>query len=435
MLVALLVAQALASDPPDATHDLRSWTSSRAQVADLDADGVGDVLLAVDGQMLLWSGTRGGPPLSPATSYATGGTVGSDLVPGDIDNDGLDDVLVVTRTGEVVGWAGQPGGPVQTWTVAKGVQRAFALGDIDGDGHHDALVDQTVWTGSPTGPVPAGPLPSGIVEEPCKVWALGDLNGDGFDDVAIRGEAEAIDWYGGVDADLIVLRGTAAGLDPIPWWTYSRPELDCGFDSTLADVDGDGTDELVITCLSASDQPGSGVIDVLDDITTASPTLLTSTPFRADVGDGWDMGALDDWNGDGVDELVLVVGGQVRELPWYPGTGLHLDDLGAQTWEAPYGTPRFLTTGDINGDGKRDLLVSRYDSATELGTATVWLSPAPVPPTETGDTSDTGDTPLDATGDTGVTTAARPNDKDVEGGCGCRQVRGPGLLGVWVRRR
>jgi len=439
-----LSPSAHAASPPDASLDLQDGGWIMHRVADLDDNGVDDLLFGADGRFLVWSGVLGAAPAGVPVPYpmGTGSTV--DIVPGDFDGDGIDDVLLSTLVGVVptgtiglTGMVGAPGGPVAApWVLPTSYRRAHALGDIDGDGDDDVLIDQTVWNGSPAGPVAGPSIPPNLPEDPRFVWALGDLNGDGYDDVAFQGIPESIDWYGGTDADLVLLRGTATGLDPIPWWTYSRTDLDCGFEITLADVDGDAADELIVACISLYDESGSGMFDVLDDITTAVPTLLTSTPFSYDIGSGFDLAALDDWDGDGTDEVLLGASNKVVHLPWDPVTGLDLDPVGTMSWPSPSSAVAWITTDDISGDGSGDLTVSWFDYTNDTRTATVWLGPPGVIPTDTGDTGGTGDTgttPTD-TGDTGTpssgTAATGDTGSPVDTGeelddgpiCGCTQA-------------
>ncbi len=70
---------------------------------------------------------------------------------GDIDGDGIEDILVRSSSGKVVQWFKRPESPSltyirnpwQTYTIAEFVQRepgAIALGDLDGDGTMDAAI-------------------------------------------------------------------------------------------------------------------------------------------------------------------------------------------------------------------------------------------------------------------------------------------------------
>jgi len=446
----LWLACAHATAPPDAALDLQSGYVMPHAVADLDADGVGDLLFGKDTDVLLWPGVPGAAPAGVPIPYDVQGIGFIDILPGDYDGDGLVDVLVTSQVGGarrgLLGLRGQPGGPVPaTWSLTDDYGYSFALGDIDGDGFDDAFVDTTMFLGGPTGPSEAGPAHD-LVDRPRGVWALGDLDGDGFDDVGFQG---AVD---GKTASLVVLRGGLDGFDPVPLWTYGREEHDCSVELTAADVDGSGDDELVVVCAHLVDENASGFIDVLDDIQT-TPRLRTSTPFAFSLAYGLELATLDDWNGDGVEEVVFGAQGSVRELPWSDASGLELEAMGALTWSP--GNPRAaleVTTADISGDGRGDLVVSWFDFASGHRTATVWLGPEPEFPVETGHTGDTGrsvpaatgDTGgIDATGDTGsegTEPTSSPSWEGDEGGCGCTQV-GPmagglgGLLLPWVLRR
>jgi len=442
LLLCQLATTALAA-PPDAEVELWSGPWMRHAIGDLDADGIQDVLWSDEGDLRLWSGALGAPPPAEPSSHPTGGTGTTDVLPGDFDGDGVGDALVTSMEGGALrglaGLTGTPDGPVATgWVLPDSYRAAFPLGDIDGDGDDDLLIDGVLWKGGPSGPTEDAPLFAAFVDAPLMARSLGDLDGDGYPELAIQGASTTINDYGGREAELLVFRGTATGFDPTPWWSHGRPDHDCGWEPVLADVDADGVDELVVVCVRAMDESAIGTFDVLDDIGTATPTLLTRTPLDFDVGSGFDLEALDDWDDDGADEVILAAEHKVRVLPWDPKGGLDLAAAGATEWTLDTQISTWLSTDDISGDGRGDLVVTWYDSSTAVRSGTVWLGPLGTLPVDTGHTGTPSGTA--ATGDTGspVDTGEELDDGPI---CGCTQAPpSTGVLALllgplWMRAR
>jgi hypothetical protein len=120
--------------------------------------------------------------------------------------------------------------------------------------------------------------------------------------------------------------------------------------NAVADINGDGQPDIIV--FSACEAPGScanSVIGVL--LGNGDGTFQTAVTYNAGPGGGGRV-AVADANGDGKADIVLVSGSHAGTLL---GNGdgtfqpLQISDLGMG--------PLFMTTADVNKDGRADLLL------------------------------------------------------------------------------
>jgi hypothetical protein len=172
---------------------------------------------------------------------------------GDLDGDGLPDLIVSGAAGPVV-WYQAP-----TWTrrmiaATASSQSGSAVADLDGDGDLDVVVGKTwyenvnnasSWT--------PHPLPNGTAGTHDIVIA--DVNGDGKPDIVMRGE----------DASIVsvYLQGANATT-----WTVFNVEPGIGRNGLdVADLNGDGRRDIVVGGVWM-ENPGGNVA------TAAGPSIL-----------------------------------------------------------------------------------------------------------------------------------------------------------------
>ncbi|HIP87590.1 MAG TPA: hypothetical protein EYH27_04035 [Anaerolineales bacterium] len=226
-------------------------------VADLDRDGAPDLVVAgSDGVVYLWRNPMGpGSPFtadwgSPTALSTDGGPIYA-VATADLNQDGLLDLLA-TVSGDLRLWQ-NPGAPFaeswplpQTWNGAGDDLLALAVADFDRDGLPDVAAGDAAgrilgWAtpfapGQPFG----GPAPAyqvlGSLGGPAYGLAASDFDEDGLPDLAaVGGDASpsARAWrnLGGLDQawDGVVLGGGAA-----PLWR-----------AVACDLDGDGDPDLV----------------------------------------------------------------------------------------------------------------------------------------------------------------------------------------------
>jgi Ca2+-binding RTX toxin-like protein len=254
-------------------------------------------------------------------------------------------------------------------------------GDIDGDGDTDLLlgtlgsrgpyflindgsghfqVDQTRLPASVSDPA-NGRYPTAL---------LFDANGDGKPDLFLGG-----------DGDSKVLLNDGTGHFAIPaGMTYPIAGNHLVVSASAADLDGDGRTDLVLTV--ALDNFSRGAVEVL--MNQGNGVFVDETAARIAGGSGvltdpgasaWIYGApLVDVNGDGAPDILLTGG---------TSTGVLLNDGEGHFAPVPGLIPNLspldrLTAGDVNGDGRTDILVRHQDSGGQEQ-LTVYLGVDPGP--------------------------------------------------------
>lgn len=186
-------------------------------------------------------------------------------------------------------------------------------------------------------------------------------------------DTEVGDIYGDGSATIAVAthdQGVVATVRPVQDGTWEVVELDrqektVVHEVELGDLDGDGILEIYATPslpnkLDGSAQPGW--------VTRYVPALSEGRVVVADLGDRHAKEILvDDVDGDGTDELYValeaVAGGQVEILRFDAGTDPAEGQIVATL---PDTLCRFLTAGDIDGDGVKEMVAAAHKSGLWL---------------------------------------------------------------------
>lgn len=330
--------------------------------ADLDGDGDLDVLVSSAAALTAFenSGASGAWGTLPTTTDTY--TSVDSFRAGDVDGDGALDLIVVGAPGAIqqAAWyrrAGSGYGGRQPLLSSSLVRDAY-VADIDGDGDQDVVVAAESPT-SGAGFVHAlENLGSGVIGATTATsnftaasLAVADLNGDGIDDVLCTSafEERAVHYHAGngsggwLASAAISSRGTIAPQDTL-----------------LADLDGDGQEDLVVASYQSG---GSG----------ANPGSVTwyaglggarFGPARWITEDGFrivNVRAVD-LNGDG--DLDLVTSGDPMAIQENLGGGLFAPRA---TIPVNGNRVRTVEVGDLDGDGLPDI------AASTESTGVVWL--------------------------------------------------------------
>jgi hypothetical protein len=317
---------------------------------------------------------------------------------GDIDGDGGDDYWVGApgardSAGRITGVAylhSGKTGELRRSVDGKTVQAFYgafvtAIGDVDGDGAKDVLIAapqiQYVPYKSSYGP-PSGP---GFVEirsgadgtflrehvgagngtafgkSGCDI---GDVDGDGVSDYAIgapRISAGTVYVHSGASGAL--LRVETAPLAYSQGWGF--------FLAPLADIDGDGVPEHLVSSIPASTQQGSFAVTCVSGadgshLWTALQSANTFSEF------GYCTLAIDDKSGDGLPEVLVGAkrtNQYVGSVSWLDGaSGLELDkELGNVKFETMGAALAWC--GDLDGDGVGEVAVGSPSEGVPYGWA------------------------------------------------------------------
>ena len=155
----------------------------------------------------------------------------------------------------------------------------------------------------------------------------------------------------------------AAGLGTSPSWSYNGSQADglLGEAIAVADVNGDGFDDLVVGQPDSGASPG--VILVFFG-GVAGPSVSPSQTLTGPVDFVRNLAAAGDWNGDGFQDIV--VGGALSSMAAasiYLGSSSGLASFSA--WSVTGFGLVVAGAGDVNGDGYGDILTG--DPFTSVG--------------------------------------------------------------------
>jgi hypothetical protein len=291
--------------------------------------------------------------LLPAAGMPADTAVGLPVAVGDLDGDGRPDIVAATTVFDGTAWRtgllryrqqadGTRVADAPITLPASCQAAALAIGDVDGDGLNDLVVAQYDCGIRIYRQTAAGELTEwAVLDSPSSArMQLADLDGDGRPDIVAFGGRDKVLRIWGNTPTGFVLRQTVT-IDA-SFGSAVRPDLAVG------DLDGDGRPDIVVTSDSLPGFAAAALIKQNGDGSFAAPQWL----FTGDNSTAGSL-AIGDIDGDGRPDLVVG-----------PTLGLMVFSQRSDGQLAPARRisdqlfPAAVTLADVNGDGRLDILAA-----------------------------------------------------------------------------
>jgi uncharacterized repeat protein (TIGR01451 family) len=282
-----------------AASDL-SIPAQSVQIGDVNGDGRQDIVLGNGSNIEVFL-QRADGSLAPSVVYPT--PMAQIIRIGDVNNDGRADVVGLDwNSNNVAVFLQNAGGtlaPAVLYFAQHGGFNDLDLGDVNGDGLTDIVVMSgqgflynvvvipQAASGGFNAPVPYSIASGGLTQG----VAIGDLNGDGRNDIVVT--------YGGNKPNSkigVLYQNAAGGLNP----AVSFDSLDIPESVEIADVNRDGRPDIIV--VHAGWQYAGVYLQNADGSLQAEELyFITYSPGYAPQGL-----AVGDFNGDGLPDLAIA---------------------------------------------------------------------------------------------------------------------------------
>ncbi|MGB8582616.1 MAG: FG-GAP-like repeat-containing protein [Candidatus Sulfotelmatobacter sp.] len=326
-------------------------------------------------------------------AYASGGVQASSSAMGDLNGDGLADLVVANECASNSSCAGSVGillsngdgsfqAPVSYSTIGADAS-AVALADVNGDGHLDILVANqcvsasncgssgvVVLLGNGDGTFQPGVSYSVPGSNAFSIVAA-DLNGDGKLDLVVSEQCSSSNNCNA--GSVAVLLGNGDGTFQ-PSVSYNSGGL-YAFGVAVADLNGDGHPDLVVSnyCFSNSNCT-NGTVDVLLGI--GDGTFQSAVSYNSG-GYYSRFVTVADLNADGKPDLIVISQCNNYNNCDLGSVGVLLGNgdgtfQTASSYSAGEQSAYSAAAADVNGDGKLDVIVAdQCDYSSDCGNGVV----------------------------------------------------------------
>jgi len=336
--------------------------NATAAERDFDGDGKADLLWYTDFDRLdaIWL-MNGTVPVNGALFVQNNYTAGARFLAADFNGDGNSDLLVsdgattIMRLMQGINLLASAQLPRNDWVTA---------GDFDGDGRTDI-----VWANAPgTGTCCTLSLMDGIVEKTAfslqaggawKVEFAADFNGDGKSDLL---------WYNFATGETAIwlmdgtryLSGAIILADANGcWWPGSDGLFGWSWWGSAGDLDGDGNDDLAW----GNDCTGEKAIWLMNGTSMKAGAIVV-----ADYD--WYPKHFGDLNGDGRNDIIWENGVTHANHVWLMN-GLTMNAGGPIPLHGT--SASVIAVDDFDGDGRDDLVISEGQPTPGFTTYSLWL--------------------------------------------------------------
>jgi predicted outer membrane repeat protein len=334
-----------------------------SSIADVNGDGNKDLLITGSGTATLYLGDGQGGFAKADASSVLAGVAGSSSSVADVNGDGHKDLLIIGADANFDPAAtlylgdGQGGfAKADASSNLTGVNEgSSSIADVDGDGNKDLLITgedpdtsrtATLYRGDGTGGFAEADASSNLTGVMNSSSSIADVDGDGNKDLLITGFAD-----NGRTATLYFGDGQGgfAKADASSTLTGVYESS-----SSIADVDGDGNKDLLITGGDPNPNPTATLYfgDGQGGFTEADASSILTGVYGG-------SSSIADVDGDG-DKDLLITGSGTATLYLGDGQGGFAKADARLVQTGVYESSSSIA--DVDGDGNKDLLITGRDA-------------------------------------------------------------------------